>query len=81
VDEKRALELEIKKVNILIVNLEKRLAQKKKSGMLYPEEEEELLGMIQERKSEVVKFEADIRRIENTSIRGQNMSSESIGLE
>ncbi|MDD5148379.1 MAG: hypothetical protein PHH08_02845 [Candidatus ainarchaeum sp.] len=72
-DEKRALELEIKKIGILIANLEKRLAQKKKSGMLYPEEEEELLDSIHEKKSEIAKFEADIRKIENEAVRGSNM--------
>ncbi len=73
-DEAKDLEYGIKKLNIEIANLEKRLAQKKKSGLLYPEEEEELLGQIENRKNQVSKLESEIRRIQNTRIRGQNMN-------
>jgi predicted nucleic acid-binding Zn-ribbon protein len=68
------LEYGIKKLNIEITNLEKRLVQKKKSGLLYPEEEENLLEKIEEQKKEVAKLEADIRKIENESTRGSNLN-------
>jgi predicted nucleic acid-binding Zn-ribbon protein len=73
-DEIKDLEYGIKKLNIEITNLEKRLVQKKKSGLLYPEEEEELLKKIQEQKKEVAKLEAGIRKIENESARGSNIN-------
>ncbi|MDD5163433.1 MAG: hypothetical protein PHD95_04460 [Candidatus ainarchaeum sp.] len=73
-DEIKDIEYGIKKLGVEIANLEKRLVQKKKSGLLYPEEEEELLAQIEDRKGKVSKLESEIRRIQNTATRGQNMN-------
>ena len=73
-----SLKFDIKKLSVEIKSLEKRLAQKKKSKLLYPEEEEELLGQISERKTQVAKLESDIRAIENNAVRSQNMTSQEI---
>ncbi|HLD58052.1 MAG TPA: hypothetical protein VI977_00210 [archaeon] len=79
-DEISLLQYEIKKVSVEIQNMEKRIAQKKKSRLLYPEEEEELNDAIQERKARLSKFQAEIRAIENQQVRGRNMK-EGVRLE
>ena len=79
-DEISLLQYEIKKVSVEIQNMEKRIAQKKKSRLLYPEEEEELNDAIQERKARLSKFQAEIRAIENKQVRGRNMK-EGVRLE
>ena len=68
-----SLQFNIKQLTVQINNMEKRLEQKRKTK-LYPEEEEDLLDSINEKKKEVAKLEADIRKIENESVRGSNMA-------
>ncbi len=79
-DEIALLQYEIKKLTVEIQNTEKRIAQKKKAGLLYPEEETELMDSIGERKLQLSKLQAEVRGIENAEVRGRNMK-DSLGFE
>ncbi|MBN1941187.1 MAG: hypothetical protein JW772_03320 [Candidatus Diapherotrites archaeon] len=72
-DEISEVNYKIGRENIELRNLEKRLEKKKKIKILDSDEETDLLRAIAQKKAVIAGLEREIRRIENTAVRKENL--------
>lgn len=70
----REINYDIRRLELDIKNLERTIETKRRNKFLDPATELDLKQQIDAKKSQIAGLQAEIRKIENTAIREQNMA-------